>query len=45
MLYVQLDSDYASVYKQLECNGEDALPATSLKKRPQHGYIPINLTK
>ena len=28
---IRLDSDHASLNKQLECNGEDVLPATSLK--------------
>ena len=41
----RLDSEYTSVYKQLECNAEYALPAILLKMRLQHGCFPINLAK
>ena len=33
ILDFRLDYEYASVYKQLQCNAEDVLPATLLKKK------------
>ena len=39
ILDVRLDSEYSSVYKQLECKAEDVLPATLLKKDPSKGVF------